>query len=55
MGDKTRNNRIKFSSDLGQIATAAFPQCAVARRQVSPKPAGPYFFHRSISTEDAVG
>ncbi len=46
MGDKTGDIRIKFSSDFGQIATAAFPQCAVARRQVSPKPAGPFFFHR---------
>ncbi len=46
MGDKTSDNRIKFSSDSGQMATAAFPQCAVARRQVSPKPAGPFFFHR---------
>lgn len=48
MGDKSRDNRIKFNSGFGQMATAAFPQCAVARRQVSPKPAGPFFFHRNL-------
>lgn len=51
MGDKTRDNRIKFSSGFGQMAAAAFPQCAVARRQVSPKPAGPFFFHRFPSVK----
>ncbi len=48
MGDKTRDNPLKLRSDFGQMATAAFPQCAVARRQVSPKPAGPFFFHRFL-------
>ena len=48
MGDKSEDIRIKFESGFGQMATAAFPQCAVARRQVSPKPAGPFFFHRIL-------
>jgi hypothetical protein len=48
MGDKNEADHINFFSGFGQMATAAFPQCAVARRQVSPKPAGPFFFHRKL-------
>ena len=48
LGDKRGDTRIKFWSGFGQMATAAFPQCAVACRQVSPKPAGPFFFHRKL-------
>jgi hypothetical protein len=48
MGDRCSDNRIAFCSGFGQMATAAFPQCAVACRQVSPKPAGPFFFHRNL-------